>query len=273
MSDLAKKIHSSIEELRPQIKDAFNQHFSIDHLASFTGFDAQDITNPLDLEMTRLFVERMSSIDPRIIVDSEENSLRGSKDEVILRIDPVDGSKHFYAGIKEVSVCISLVEEGVVTLGIVYHPFLDDFYSAHSSQSTLNDKPISVNQARLEKSIIYIEEPVRANNSQSDFFDKIKESCFRTRNLGLWSLSATRVAQGSAAAFFDFSGTTKVYDIEAAILIAQCAGAVCGCLDGEIIETLDTKTLLDTTNRSRPLFVANPESYEQIKDFISNEFK
>lgn len=212
----------------------------------------EDITMELDHKIGRLVGRSIHRRFPKVQIDSEEAEERIGTGEVIVRLDPLDGSKHLVNGIDLISSSISISKKGKVLFGLVISPFSHKIYHAIKGKgSYLNGKKIQVNRESFTQSFIMHEEPTSKLFKQNPSLfkkyakrlDKLMATGFRLRNVGLAPLSICWVAEGAACAYVDFSGTTKSYDTEAPSLIAREAGAL-----------IDHKGLI----------VANPVAYTEI---------
>lgn len=61
----------------------------------------------------------------------------------------------------------------------------------------------------------------------------LQKYAFRTRNIGIGSLQICYVAANKSSLYLDLSGSTKLYDVEAAIFIAKQAGLRIMTLEGK----------------------------------------
>ncbi|MCG7860208.1 inositol monophosphatase, partial [Flavihumibacter sediminis] len=60
-------------------------------------------------------------------------------------IDPIDGTINFANGIPICCVSVGLEVDGIMTMGAVYNPILNEFFLAEKGKgATLNGKPIHV---------------------------------------------------------------------------------------------------------------------------------
>lgn len=271
---LISQVKLTLLDLVPLIKSKCqNYNFKINHLK----LGDQDITDSLDLEINNLVTDQIQNKFPHIIIDSEENP-SNTYGEWILRIDPIDGSKHVFVGIKTIVFEAVLLFKNQPIFSLIYDPFAQlCFYATKGEGSFVNKKPIKVNQAKIEESFVFLEQPhslIFENNKNGyfkhmNYLTKLGEKVFRFRNFGLFGLSACLVAQGSGAAFVDISGTTKLYDMQGACLIAKEAGATVGYLGGVEIADLNLQTVDKKKYLNKPLLIANPVAYKQIQKIIS----
>lgn len=197
--------------------------------------DSQDIVTRLDHEVGQFILEEVKKVYKNISLDSEEVEERVEAGDLLIRTDPIDGTKHFAAGIPLFVTSIALKEKNKTIFGLVIDPNSGDVYHAISGIGAFkNNQPIKVNNLNISKSFVFIELPTsKLFSANEEKFEahwskakQIQVRAFRTRNIGLGALALCLVANGSISAYVDLSGTSKLYDMEAGIFIAHSAGAV-----------------------------------------------
>lgn len=246
----------------------------------------QDTTTFLDHQIGAYWAKNILKEFNDVRIDSEEEKERMGAGEIIIRIDPVDGSKHALCGIDLIAGAISITYKEEVMFGLVINPFSEKFYWAYKNRGAfLNGKKIKVNQERIETSFVMREDPTSKlfRDNAGEFHKRVRVSeaimknSFRSRNIGLSSLSVCWVAEGAASAYLDMSGTTKLYDIEAALLIAEEAGAkACDLAGNPIMSSFlarlskkgGTKKHLD-----KSIIVAGPKAFNQINKLLRLNYK
>ncbi len=103
---------------------------------------------------------------------------------------------------------------------------------------------------------------------QSKQLDLICQKAYRLRNKGLASTSICLVADGSACAYTDFSSSTKLYDVEAAVLIAREAGAMITTTKGEEVLQIQYDDNSDKKAIVGNLVIANPKASNDIIEIL-----
>lgn len=246
----------------------------------------QDRTISLDHQIGAYWAKKILKEFDSVRIDSEEREDRSGKGEIIVRIDPVDGSKHALCGIDLVASAISVTYGREVMFGLVINPFSGKFYWAHKDCGAfLNGKKIKVNQEEIETSFVMREDPTSRlfHDNAGEFHKRVRisevimKNSFRSRNIGLASLSVCWVAEGAASAYLGLSGTTKLYDIEAALLIAEEAGARACDLDGNLIKSSFLARLSERGGTKKHLdlgiVIANPKAFGQINKILRRSYK
>lgn len=245
----------------------------------------QDTTTFLDHQIGAYWAKNILKEFDGVRIDSEESGDRVGKGQIVVRIDPVDGSKHALCGIDLIAGAISITYKKEVMFGLVINPFSEKFYWAHKNRGAfLNGKKIKVNQEGIETSFVMREDPTsKLFRDNADEFHKrviiseaIMKNSFRSRNIGLSTLSLCWVAEGAASAYLGMSGTTKLYDIEAALLIAEEAGARACDLDGNLITSGSLASLSKKGGSKKYLdigiVVAGPKAFSQINKILRRSY-
>lgn len=245
----------------------------------------QDTTTLFDHQIGAYWAKNILKEFDDIRIDSEEKEDRVGKGQIIVRIDPIDGSKHALCGIDLIASAISITYEKEVVFGLIINPFSEKFYWAYKNRGAfLNGKKIKVSREGIETSFVMREDPTSKlfHDNVEEYYRRVKISeaimrnSFRSRNIGLATLSLCWVAEGAASAYLGMSGTTKLYDIEAAMLITEEAGARACDLDGNLIVS-KSLTLLSKKGGSKRhlntgIIVANPEAFDQINKILRRDY-
>lgn len=159
--------------------------------------------------------------------ETEDTSARLSKDIVIV-VDPIDGTRSFMSGHGAWAIAIALVEQGRPLIGIVHAPALGETYVAvRGAGARLNDKAIEVSKlvalgarARVAAPVL-LAERLREAGLQFALQPKILSLALRIAN----------VASGALDAGFA-TKNARDWDIAAADLILLEAGGRLASLDG-----------------------------------------
>jgi len=183
-----------------------------------------------DLLVDRFLKERLSALVPEagwLSEETEDSSARLSK-ELVLVVDPIDGTRGFARGDLAWAVAVALVRDGRPLLGIVHAPALAETYVAvKGGGARLNGKIIEVSKLRTLKAGGRIAAPatlaadLRRAGLQFELQPRIPSLAMRI----------AAVASGALDAGFA-SENSNDWDIAAADLILDEAGGRLASLDG-----------------------------------------
>ncbi len=123
------------------------------------------VVTEADLIMQEQLISRLQSAYPDIELlgeemTAEEQQTLLSSGKALWCLDPVDGTSNFAAGFPYFSVSLALIEDGHVTLGLVYDPIRDECFSAQLGQGAyLNEQRLSIKETglALKKSIALLD--------------------------------------------------------------------------------------------------------------------
>ena len=170
------------------------------------------------------------------IVAEESGGLAGDdRCDCAWYIDPLDGTVNYAHGVPFCCVSIAYAEDGQVQLGVIYHPNLDECFSAERGRGAcLNGKPIHVsNPVDLDHSLLATGFPydVRTTSENNlDNYARMARLSQGVRRLGAAALDCCYIACGRFDGYWEMS--VKSYDIAAGALIAAEAGAKVTTVDG-----------------------------------------
>jgi myo-inositol-1(or 4)-monophosphatase len=190
------------------------------------------VTEADDL-VDRFLKQRLETLVPEagwLSEETEDTPARLSKD-LVLVVDPIDGTRSFMRGHGAWAIAIALVEQGRPQIGVVHAPALGETYVAvRGAGSRLNDKAIEVSKlaalgasARVAAPVL-LAERLREAGLQFALQPKFPSLALRFVN----------VASGALDAGFA-SENAHDWDIAAADLILHEAGGRLASLDGRAI--------------------------------------
>jgi myo-inositol-1(or 4)-monophosphatase len=145
-------------------------------------------------------------------------------------VDPIDGTINYANGIPFFCVSIALVVGGRPVMGVVHDPVRAETFSATASgPARLGGQPIRA--SRKEKLSDYVVSLALAGRSVNRRTAAIRRAIRVPRSMGSAALALAYVSNGRFDAFVQ-QGGLSTWDIAAAGLIAERAGATVGDLSG-----------------------------------------
>ncbi|MGH6862738.1 MAG: 3'(2'),5'-bisphosphate nucleotidase CysQ [Methylocella sp.] len=183
-----------------------------------------------DYLVDRFLRQRLETLVPEagwLSEETEDSSARLAKD-IVLVVDPIDGTRSFMRGHGAWAIAVALVEHGRPLIGVVHAPALGETYVAvRGAGARLNDTAIAVSnlvalgaRARVAAPV-FLAERLREAGLQFALQPKIPSLALRIAN----------VASGALDAGFA-SENARDWDIAAADLILHEAGGRLASLDG-----------------------------------------
>lgn len=155
-------------------------------------------------------------------------------------IDPLDGTTNYAHGLPWFCVSIALEIDGEVRVGVVYHPMMDQLFTAVKGQGAwLNGERLTVSsRSPLRKSLLATGFPYdRADDGTNNFpqFFAFQHAARAVRRFGAAALDLAYVAYGKLDGFWE--ARLKPWDVAAGMLLVQEAGGVVTGYGGEAYAT------------------------------------
>lgn len=192
------------------------------------GFKSRaELVTDMDVASERLIVERLAAHVPDHHIITEEGGGREQASRFVWLVDPLDGTGNYAHGIPYYSVSIALVEDNVLTLGVVYDPTHDECFTAtHDGPALLNGQPIHVSpiddlhHAQLSTGFPY-DRWTRPDTNVPQVQAMVMR-CQDLRRMGSAALDLSYVAAGRSDGHWE--AELKPWDSAAGALIVQRAG-------------------------------------------------
>lgn len=151
-------------------------------------------------------------------------------------VDPLDGTTNYAHGVPHFCVSVAVWDEGVPLAGAVYHPLLDDLYSAGRGQgATINEEPLRVStRAPLGQALVGTGFPYDIWDKPDlplRLFTAALGQARGLRRLGAAALDLAYVAQGRFEAYYELG--LFAWDVAAGILLVQEAGGLVSDFHGQ----------------------------------------
>jgi myo-inositol-1(or 4)-monophosphatase len=193
----------------------------------YKGGHATNLVTEIDKKSEEIIISKIKKKYPNHDFLGEESGYAKVTSEFRWIIDPLDGTTNFAHGLPIFSVTIGLEYKGEIILGVVYHPILDELFTAEKGKGAyLNKKRIKVSQTKkLIESLVVTGFPYTINQKPepeiTHFRNFIVESQ-AVRRLGSAALDLAYVACGRFDGFWE--GTLNAWDMSAGVLLVTEAG-------------------------------------------------
>lgn len=189
--------------------------------------DMNSLVSYVDKEAEKSIIETLKELVPEAGFITEEGTSDIGVKEINWIIDPLDGTTNFLRGIPHFSTSIALMEQGVITMGVVYDIMLDVAYATVRGEgATANGKPISVSATNETKeAIVATGFPYRRDANMNANFKALEYcvlNCRGVRRFGSAALDLAYVASGKFDVYYE--NTLNIWDIAAGVLLIEEAG-------------------------------------------------
>ena len=225
--------------------------------------DRQEVVTNVDTLADTAIGDVIRHYFPDHSIISEESGTRLTSSPYTWIVDPLDGTESYIRGQNFSSVTIALTSAGQTLVGVVYHPFNDELYSAVAgAETTVNGHPMHVtdicglNQARLI--LDYSPRDTLRQHLNAMEWERGFKQVFRIG--GSVALNMCLIAKGAVEGYMygRMRNRVKSWDIAAAALVVQSAGGRVLDRQGQPLDThqpqgfllccnaaLEVQTLLD----------------------------
>ncbi|MBO2620971.1 MULTISPECIES: inositol-1-monophosphatase [Shewanella] len=187
-----------------------------------------DFVTSVDKEAEAAIIYQIRKSYPdHSIVGEENGENRGTNQDYLWIVDPLDGTNNFVNGVPHFAVSIAMQYKGKTEVAVVYDPVRDELFSAARGKGAkLNDFRIRVNNVSdLGASLVATGFPFKARQHTETYMKLFGETfslCADLRRAGSAALDLAYVAAGRVDAFFELG--LKPWDIAAGDLIVREAG-------------------------------------------------
>ncbi|MCM2527586.1 inositol-1-monophosphatase [Shewanella algae] len=187
-----------------------------------------DFVTSVDKEAEAAIIYQIRKSYPdHSIVGEENGENRGTNQDYLWIVDPLDGTNNFVNGVPHFAVSIAMQYKGKTEVAVVYDPVRDELFSAvRGKGAKLNDFRIRVNNVSdLGGSLVATGFPFKARQHTETYMKLFGETfslCADLRRAGSAALDLAYVAAGRVDAFFELC--LKPWDIAAGDLIVREAG-------------------------------------------------
>ncbi len=186
-----------------------------------------DLVTEADLEAEKAILKIIRDNFPRDTILSEEAGKSAETSNRTWLVDPLDGTTNFAHGFPFFAVSIALEIEKEIILGIVYNPYMDEYFAAiKGSGARLNNKPIQVSKMHnLGESLLATGFPYNVHEEPKkvmELFEKMMVRAQGVRRPGSAAIDLCYVAAGRIDGFWEQD--LKPWDTAAGTVILEEAG-------------------------------------------------
>jgi len=209
------------------------------------GFDFKEDNTPvsnIDQQVQDYMSKRLKdSFDIQVM--GEENCDEIDENKPYWAIDPIDGTWSFITHENTSAINLSLIEEGEVTVGIVYNPFTNEFF--HTEKNAMSYIGMLTLPLRANEHVTVVnfkperEHPIVRSLNTLFKEDKVKKL---TSIGGSITYSMCMVAKGAFSNYIAyFDSHANAWDLSAACLIIRNSGGYVTDLEGKDIDPIHHK--------------------------------
>lgn len=205
------------------MKENFLKEFKVSSKGTINN-----LVTEIDKSCEAAIIEIIRKEYPDHQILSEEAGKLEQASEYKWIIDPIDGTVNYANGLPICCVSVALEKAGVIEMGAVCNPFLNELYFAErGSGATLNDQKIQVSSNdHLESAFLvtgfpYVWDSV-AGSDPIKVFERLVRQGLPVRRLGSAALDLCWVASGRFDGFWEHH--LNAWDSAAGFLIVEEAG-------------------------------------------------
>ena len=237
------------------------KHFGRDWALLKERSTAKEAATKYDKEVDRLIVGEIKRYYPHHSLLTEESGFFQDDPDWLWIVDSLDGTGDFANFNPFFSVCLTLMHQSELLLGVIYAPAIDEFYFAEKGKGAyLNGVKIQVSDVSdLSQSyIFYCEGGERNRERTGELLHKVYPQVTDIRKLGSAGLETAWVAAGKREAYF----TTRIdpWDVAPGVLLVQEAG-------GKVSDFQGNPWKPQTSD----LLFSNKKLHEKILSLISSQ--
>ncbi len=223
-------LFQAIEAGAKELTRFFNGSFTVQSKATIN-----DLVTEADHASEKAIFKVIQDNHPDHFILSEETGELAQDSPIKWIIDPIDGTINFANGIPICCVSIGVEENGVMIMGAVYNPFMNEmFFAERGKGATLNDKKITVSdKTDLLRSCLVTGFPYQyldTENGPLQIFEKLIRKAIPVRRLGSAALDLCWTAAGRFDGFYEHK--LQAWDSAAGYLIVEEAGGTVTDLKG-----------------------------------------
>lgn len=200
---------------------------------------ALNLVTKYDKMIQDFLVNELSKLIPTAEFIGEESDEKAVlSDGYCFIIDPIDGTTNFIKGYQHSAICVGLLKDRELYIGVVLDPDLDNvFYAEKGKGAYLNGKRIHVSDCDLQHSLVLFGTcPYEHELARKTF--KVTEEIFyralEVRRGGSAALDICYVASGKSDLYYEL--ILRAWDWAGATLILNEAGGVATTCEGNALD-------------------------------------
>jgi myo-inositol-1(or 4)-monophosphatase len=204
---------------RDRLRDAFQIDFK----------GEKNLVTEVDRECEATIISILGSACPGCDILAEESGAISSGSSLRWIIDPLDGTTNYAHGFPWFAVSIALAHDGDIVLGVIFHPMMDEMFTAVRGEGAwMNGRRLSVSQRKpLAESLLATGFPydrTLSNENNFDNFISFQLAARAVRRAGAAALDLAYVAAGRLDGYWECK--LQPWDMAAGKLLVQEAGGV-----------------------------------------------
>ncbi|MBP1751788.1 MAG: hisN [Geobacteraceae bacterium] len=186
-----------------------------------------NLVTDVDRECEKIIVETVREEFPGCDILAEENSYSSHDSLFRWIIDPLDGTTNYAHGFPWFCVSLALEIAGTLMVGVIYHPMMDELFSAINGEGAwLDGKRLHVSRNQpLRKSLLATGFPYDKtldNENNFENFVNFQLAARGVRRAGSAALDLAYVAAGRLDGFWECK--LNPWDVAAGTLLVREAG-------------------------------------------------
>lgn len=196
-----------------------------------------NLVTEVDRACEALIVEMVRGAFPGTDVLAEEDTYESKHSTVKWIIDPLDGTTNYAHGFPWFCVSIALETEGEVTVGVIYHPMMDELFTVIKGEGAfINGRKLQVSSRQPLRSCLlatgFPYDRTRRNENNLENFVNFQLAARGVRRAGSAALDLAYVAAGRLDGYWE--SKLNPWDVAAgALLVVEAGGTVTNFAGGE----------------------------------------
>lgn len=226
--------------------------------------NASNIVTSADIKVQKFLEKELLKIYPGSIFLGEEGDNNIDKGDAIWIVDPIDGTSNFMRNLKLSAISVGLLEQGELTVGVVYLPYIDEMFTARKGEGAfLNGKPIHVSDRDFAHSHLCSAMSLYDKNFAKPCFniiERVYSEADDLRRMGSAALEMCELAAGRVELYFEVRLCS--WDCAAtAVIIREAGGFVEFMFHDNIV-----------LNKPMGVIAANSkENFEHLREIVYGE--